>query len=432
MITVEKEQKKNIVICIPTYNRPEVTRELLETYIDLWASLNIDVIVFDSSEDDRTKQVCAQYFGRDILKYEHVDSDVHSNIKVFRMYQSKELCSKYNYIWLMADHVRWSEVITKRVCEKVKGDYDFIVLSNNTRIIEKDTDLHDKQEFWQVLGWYITLYGACLVNTNTVLKDVDWKYMYEKYINEDCINFSHMGLYFEQTLKLETLSVSYLVNDNGFYTSALRNGSGWKKEPFKLWCDIWVKSVYALPDFYLNKREVLKAQSTKGKMLNLQYMIGYRMNGVYSIADFFRYFTKWRYCSEVSMFRLLMLAIKPKWLMCAKFIDKSWFMQRKLGHFCAKYSDTYIYGAGRYGIRLVEVMNKNNIPFKGFVVSSIDENKQEVLGYPVIEYSEEIFNDKKVGIIIALNKKNRECVIGEKKLVKYKHRVFEKINFSGF
>lgn len=79
---------------------------------------------------------------------------------------------------------------------------------------------------------------------------------------------------------------------------------------------------------------------------------------------------------------------------------------RKLLSFCRKYSCIYIYGAGLYGKRCFEYLQRDeSIIVKGFIVSDGYKKENTVLSLPIIELCDLIPREDE-GIVMALNGKN--------------------------
>ena len=50
---------EKIVICIPTFNRPLVIKELIvKMWVNILQKLGYDLNIYDSSDNDETQQIC--------------------------------------------------------------------------------------------------------------------------------------------------------------------------------------------------------------------------------------------------------------------------------------------------------------------------------------------------------------------------------------
>lgn len=81
-------------------------------------------------------------------------------------------------------------------------------------------------------------------------------------------------------------------------------------------------------------------------------------------------------------------------------------INRSLAVFCKKYKNIYIYGAGVKGKKCAASLKQLKVDFDGFVVSQGHVENDLIYGKRVFEISD-MANGKDVGIILALNEKNR-------------------------
>ena len=79
--------------------------------------------------------------------------------------------------------------------------------------------------------------------------------------------------------------------------------------------------------------------------------------------------------------------------------------QNQLVDFAVRYTDVYIYGAGRKAIRISNELMRYGIDFRGFLVSPGEQIKPNNLNRPV-HHVNEVRLDGDVGVIIALNRQN--------------------------
>lgn len=79
--------------------------------------------------------------------------------------------------------------------------------------------------------------------------------------------------------------------------------------------------------------------------------------------------------------------------------------QNQLIDFAVRYSDIYIYGAGRKANRISNELKQYGIDFKGYLVSPGEPIKFDNPNHPVCHVNE-VKMDGNVGVIIALNRQN--------------------------
>lgn len=95
--------EKKLCIVIPTYNSPDIIHGYLSSAAEYYASFGIDVIIYDSSENDETAQVVSKWqkIVGERLHFNKVQmTDMNSmDQKVMQAY--KTYASQYEYVWVV-------------------------------------------------------------------------------------------------------------------------------------------------------------------------------------------------------------------------------------------------------------------------------------------------------------------------------------------
>ena len=121
---------KNLCVLIPTQDRAELIENYIENRIDDLESYNIDLFIYDSSENDATEKIVA------------TQSNIHKNIYYRRFINdgckykgavALEECAKlYDYIWLIGDRIMLNVVTLYEQIEKCMSEqYDLIHVYEN-------------------------------------------------------------------------------------------------------------------------------------------------------------------------------------------------------------------------------------------------------------------------------------------------------------
>lgn len=404
-----------LAICVPTYNRPDVVRELIAKCLSMYQKYGIDVYIYDSSEGTETEEIVEE--NRSVysnLSYIHVDSSIHSNMKVYNIYQHFQNGALYKYIWICSDSIRWAEPVIKAVSENLEKEYDMLVV--NYRDVENiGTRVYDdKNEFFVDCGWHMTLYGATIIKIQTVLKNVDWEYMIARYTIPERINHSHLALYFEQLSKMTSFKILHMsVESDQLVASDLKRTTGWYDQTFFVWCTCWPSAINALPDCYQNKDAVIKKNNVYSKVLGLDNIIGLREANIYSLKVYRQYKRTWKNLTDVNRILLFFVAFTPgKFFLIfskrAKYRRKAKRVIKKCSN---RFRDIYIYGCGRKGIYFAYCFDEMGLNYKGFLVSKLHGEKKICKEHMIQEYSADFLNDRNVAILLALNKANTEEVL---------------------
>ena len=109
---------EKMVLCLLTYNRPEIINEFLMKEIDILYKLKVDLIFYDSSETEATKKII-EHFQKEKynnLYYNKVDSKVSSNEKFFKV--ASEIDETYQYVWISHDHTIFNEQALNYIMKK--------------------------------------------------------------------------------------------------------------------------------------------------------------------------------------------------------------------------------------------------------------------------------------------------------------------------
>ena len=278
-----------LAYCIPTYNRSTMVEEFLEQFASLFYQLRINILFYDSSEDNVTELVVKKWKKvYENIDYIHTPSDWHANHKVMYIYEQYAQNHIYDYLWICGDSVRHSEKILKQIVALLDSDYDIIVINGIDKGRIGTREYADGNELFQDCAWHMTLFGSVIVNVHTLLENVPWSYIEEKYEIPERINYSHIGLYFESIYRLDRFKAYYLAADQEVWGSRLKRKTGWYQDAFQVLCEYWPSTMNALPSYYTNKWEAINKLGYYS-CLEPWSFLNFRRGNIYNIQTFFRY-----------------------------------------------------------------------------------------------------------------------------------------------
>lgn len=402
-------------ICIPTYNRPEAVDELLLRYRAIYKELGFNIHIYDSSDNNKTSIVVNKYAAYDGVFYHQMDSDIHSNMKVYAIY--KEFAGEdAGYIWVQSDSIRWNEASLKRISGMIDlNEYDFII--PNYRDVEEigDRIYEDANDFFRDCAWHMTLYGATILKTN-ILNHIEWDELKAKYGVPDRINFSHVGLYFEQISRMEHFKAFHIGLPKYSLTSTIyKKESGWRRDAFFIHCECWPSVINALPPVYRDKKEVIKKQGEYSGDLTIEGLKRLRTEKILNINMYLKYHKIWKEVADIHLSILLLYSILSpaisKMLLADSRNERK--LKKKIEKFCRGYKHIYIYGCGQKGDRFADFFEEMHISYEGFLISRGKNEKKSLRGKPVMEIEDDLLMDKGNGIVIALNELNCKQVLDE-------------------
>lgn len=410
--------KKKLAVCIPTYNRPDVIRETLIRSLDRYRALNWDLYIYDSSTNDETQTVIEnEHSGADHLFYHRIDSSVHSNRKVYDILRSFGEADEYEYIWICSDSVNWNDECLRRVDEELQYQNDLILV--NYRDVEKLGTMcfTDPDDVFHKCAWHMTLYGATIARIETVLKNADWDALINRYCVPDRINHSHVALYFEQLAKLDPVRVMHLSFPRKIVMpSPLKVESGWRKDTFFVWCHCWPSMIYALPEKYTDKQQVILQNGINSEILTKKNMVVLRKDGIYDFSQYRRYRKKWKKLTTIPVAELLLLAVCPRkaaWIFDWKNHRRKKKYIGRVRRFARRFELVYIYGCGIWAGYLSDILDENHIGYAGYVVSNHQNEKTSFREKQVRQIDAGLLNDPEVGFILGVSEGNaREIMDG--------------------
>lgn len=97
---------------------------------------------------------------------------------------------------------------------------------------------------------------------------------------------------------------------------------------------------------------------------------------------------------------------------------------KELNEFSLNFKNLYLYGSGEVGRCIAEYLAKENICFKGFIVSKKEKMTDVMLQHPIYEISEIELNEELDGIIIAVGKKHKDDIIKSLKEYGYEKNIY--------
>lgn len=130
-----------IVTIIPTCNRPEAIKYLLRYAAPLYRRYAIDVVIYDSSSDDKTKEIAEEmvdkgYYNVVYRRYTGIFDGFSLDHKIIQAYD--EYADDYDYIWICRDGLI---PIVDGILDKIryfkKKDIDCIIVD----VLSRNEDL---------------------------------------------------------------------------------------------------------------------------------------------------------------------------------------------------------------------------------------------------------------------------------------------------
>lgn len=305
--------KKELALLIPTKNRKESLEYYLESKGERFAYYGIDIVVYDSSDNDDTSQFIKQYSKQhDKVKliYHRVqDSDRYGTQKT--NIALKETANEYQYVWLCGDQA----IIDIDVCfGKLKScmdqKYDVI------HIYDKDVGItnrayEDENEFFSVFFWSMTHWCAFVLSSKFVLELDPYIDDYMKSGGMNPLVFSIFSLLKEKKFKI------YYIYVNSFISNPpMRNLS--YSHQMKDMMNGWIKMIYHgfnyLPKTYDEaKPAALEGVKENVRILSYPGAVLLRATGNINFSNVNKNIDAVKYLASCSICWIEFLCIMPVW-----------------------------------------------------------------------------------------------------------------------
>jgi len=408
--------KKTLAMFVPTYNRSLIINELFDENLFLYAKYDIDLYIYDSSEDDETDKIVKTFQNNfENLYYVRLPSDMHTNVKAYKIFQKYSWVRDYDYIWLCNDIKRfYPETISGLMDIISTSVYDIIILDQYRIASANNREYSDINQFFIENTWQLTNFGTSLLKTSTMLDGVNWGYLTEKYCVTDKVNFSHVCFYFEQILSLNSFKA--IEYSTWWYGTRLKEHSGWYDSVFLVWLEYFPSAINALPNVYKNKKKAIKNHGKYSTVFSDRYLLGFKKDKILNIEIYKQYRKRWKMYSSKPMIKFFLYSILPTNIL-SSYIDyseqlkehkpiKRFFSLKRLKRFCKAYKNVYVYGAGKVADRYIEYLKKMKVDIQGIIVTEKDMKTKEILqGVPIIIF--DMLQDwENAGLILGLNQYN--------------------------
>lgn len=284
-------EKKKLAIIIPTCNRLGCIRYYLETQLERFREYGVDVILYDSSDDDGVLN-CADTFCRSgfqnliYKRYEEAGNVRAIDDKVFSA--CRELHGQYEYIWFSSDGTVFQiDSIWPSVSRGMEQGRDLLVLNHAHSSNIADRTYTDSRALLQDCGWILTMLGTGIVSARLIRETV------ERFPVTSRTDFwLWYPLAYFYTLAGRPVDAVWLGCQTPYRENPFRTDAFWKLNGDALWQwgKVWVESIEALPAFYDDvKAGVIRSWDAHTRLFSIKGLMGMRAQGQITHSDVVRY-----------------------------------------------------------------------------------------------------------------------------------------------
>lgn len=306
---------KNLAICIPTYNRSEVLKDTFDYELDACRDLGIDIYLYDSSTDGKTKELVESLSEYGNLYHIEINTTVTLDEKVVMIYQSYKREKKHDYLWLVGDSVGFSRDLLTQVLEAIQSEPTMILVNNDDLQNLGNKEYHDVREIFRELFWKSVLWGSILIK-ESLYYDIDWKPYIEKFVGTDQIS---VGIHWYRLASVKDFRALLFSVRKGIdmRKSALKKFAWWKENEcgsetvYRVWAQGLIDTAYNLPYEKEDIEAALETQRIYMKNFHWLTLCRSRKDGVYNVSIYKKYHRGIKILSKYPDALLYLIAIAP-------------------------------------------------------------------------------------------------------------------------
>lgn len=284
-----RKKRLNLVVVIPTANRPVAVDLLLYHAVRDLLCFGVDIVIYDSSDDEKTHAVTTnfQIDGYDNVYYRRYTGEF-DGLSIDR----KVMCAlqehlNYDYIWLCKDGLIptisqfYYDLIslTEQGIEFIAVDWSY---RNNNRHCVKTYD-NCLDFFKENTGRMNTL--GCSIFKSSFMK---------KLLKDQPLNESNYGFWIPiaglHQMAKETVLTGQIISNVFNYNPGGSTSSYWVRGMLKTWGENWYRTISGLPAVYDSEKPfVLKVHTSDFRPFTLKSMLTLRALGGFNLSIYLKY-----------------------------------------------------------------------------------------------------------------------------------------------
>lgn len=403
---------RKILIVVPTKDRSEMVEEVLRYELPTYKKYNISICYYDSSVDDRTKNVIGtinREFGTNIL-YKTESPELCLDYKIVEMFKDFQGMD-YDYYWMINDSISISEDLLGYVMSIVEDGYDLIRLPLSGAGNTEDYITCNVDDWFHKCSQSMAHMASTIMSRSLLDAAADWDGLREKYVYNNTLDDEHgyfftVGFYLEQIAKLESFKGILIGNRYRWRRDSplKKNQIYWSKYVFETWAKSYPETILKLPEIYTDKENVIRESDniTPGRF-SKEMLIHYRLNGLYDnevyekYKDYFKYVTTETedVCRQIAETSLEVLKKEYPNLLS---LEDEWESKLSIIEEMVADKELYLYGAGLYGEKTIKKLTDDGFAdrIKGVVVSTKKDNVKQlcnvdVYGIDEVQKTEDVY-----------------------------------------
>jgi glycosyltransferase involved in cell wall biosynthesis len=294
-----------LAIAIPTFNRPGILRENLESMLPELRETQVPVYISDDSRDGETAEMVAAFtVQHPATHYVRNRPGLGHDLNCLHTLDLPEA----DYVWYLGDAMRILPGGLNRVLSIIESQApDFLaVAAVDRKEIGLPTGMYsDPQLVMESLAWHLTMTGSTIYS--------------HRFLENVHANYSHfIGTNFIQLgVLLQSLPASsrglFWINERWISGHPAKGESYWEKTPFKVFMKDWADFILGLPECYpLDvKQRTVRSHSRETGLLEWKSLKRFHVYGLLGLDDYLAYRPYWKAVTGVSGLRVAALTLIP-------------------------------------------------------------------------------------------------------------------------
>lgn len=307
-----RKKRLNMVLIVPTANRAKAVDSFLFTASRDLLRFGIDVVIYDSSDDERTRAVTANFQLEDFVnihyeRYTGGFDGISLDEKVMTAYREH---LDYDYIWVCRDGtIPLIGSCYHELLWAVDHGADWIAIDsiyrNEMRWRLKKYD--NCVDFFSENSARLSILGASIYKSSFIQEGLETQPLSE--INQ---GFWQPFAPLHQLAKKAYIAILIIAN-TGTFNAGSPPKSFWNASLLAAYAGYWYDGVKNLPDVYESaKKAALPIEMSDFHPFHLKSMLSLRAGGGFSLSTYKKYKNRLSQMSDTPPWKFYLAALIPK------------------------------------------------------------------------------------------------------------------------
>ena len=311
-------QQMDLAVIIPTCNRASAIDSLLFQSAYQLRKYGVDIIIYDSSEDDKTENLVRNFqldgcWNVIYRRYEGSFDGFSLDHKIMDAY--RDYLEQYQYLWVCRDGlIITPDTCMRQLCSYIQKGIDCIIVDAKFRNGDEESETvygdGEAQSFFQEQCIRMATLGTLIFSSKlirTILEQIP--------LNEQTYSLWQMAAPLHY-YAMAPFSVVGYIGEVFFYNTAGTANSFWNKagKAMEQWAYRWYTVVTELPACYdAAKEEVLKIDMYDFHPFYLNSLMRMRGNGGLSVKIVRHNKEYLSHVSDTALWKYYAVALMPRW-----------------------------------------------------------------------------------------------------------------------